>query len=103
HFVSLYNRDDSLVPDVADDRPGPAAVAQAQEETRKLECIRVAVLSDAPSAAARAFVMRMDEGMTYGDIARQQGVPLGTVATRIHSIKMDMRKTLLKSGGRRAV
>jgi RNA polymerase sigma-70 factor (ECF subfamily) len=41
------------------------------------------------------LVLREVEGMTYAEIAQQLGWPLGTVQTRVHRGRLELR-TLLK-------
>jgi len=45
-----------------------------------------------------ALVLRDVQGMTYAEIARFLGWPLGTVQARVHRARLEVRAFLLRSG-----
>jgi RNA polymerase sigma-70 factor (ECF subfamily) len=75
-------------PDVADDAPNPEAVVEAASDAARLrDCI------EKLSAAHRSAIHLAFYGeLPYGEIAEIEGVPVGTVKTRIlHAKRLLMR------------
>src|SRR5437016_4350790 len=71
-------------------RPGHA-LEMAEEERKVHEAL--AKLSPEHRAV---LVMKDMEGMKYEEIAEVQGVPVGTVRSRLHRARLEMRDILLQ-------
>ena len=83
-------------PDVnmPDEAPGPEALAGAKSDaTRVRNCIER--LSDAHRSAIHLVFYRE---LNYGEIAEIEGVPVGTIKTRILHAKRLLMHCLAKSG-----
>ncbi len=66
---------------------------------KELEKIIWEKLKMLPEEARSVFVLREVEGMTYAEIAECLGWPLGTVQTRIHRARLELRGELRKLRG----
>lgn len=66
-------------PEIEDAAPSPYEAAEQSDETRRLETCLSGLDRESSSAIRRAFF----EGITYEDLAREGGVPLGTMKSRI--------------------
>jgi RNA polymerase sigma-70 factor (ECF subfamily) len=81
------------LPDEVDEAPNPEAIlASAQEAGRVRACLQT--LKDAQRTIMR---LAFFEGLTYGEIAQVEGIPTGTVKTRILHAKRALLRCL---GGR---
>ena len=75
---------------VPDDAPDPQAVAEAASDARRVrECI--ARLSPTHRSAIQLAFYR---DLAYGEIAEIEGVPVGTIKTRIHYAKQLLMRCL---------
>ena len=75
---------------IADAAPDPEAVAAHSEDMTQLE----QMLGSLPADLRECLVLREIEEMSYRDIARVTGVPVGTVMSRL----FRARERLLKRG-----
>lgn len=75
---------------IPDDSPNPEKVVEsASDAARVRACLEK--LSDAHRSAMR---LAFYEDMPYGEIAEVEGVPVGTIKTRIHHAKQLLRRCL---------
>jgi RNA polymerase sigma-70 factor (ECF subfamily) len=88
--VSIHGHDGSPTLDVPGREPDPAALAVAEELRERLD----RTLRAAGRQARLAWELRFSQGMRYADIARLLGQPLGSIASRIYSLKMGLRQSL---------
>lgn len=72
---------------------GPAAPGQAAEASEAASEVQRALVKLDPEFRA-ALVLKDIEGCDYEEIAEILEVPLGTVKSRIHRARMEMRKLL---------
>jgi RNA polymerase sigma factor (sigma-70 family) len=77
-------------------REAPAAAA-AVERAELSEAVRDA-LARISSEHREILVLKEMEGMSYAEIARETGVPTGTVASRLHHARIALRKVLVAGG-----
>jgi len=86
--AKLHFTDD--VPETVDDAPDPEAViAAAQEASRLRACLKTL------KEAQRSIVqLAFFDGLTYGEIAEIEGIPSGTVKTRIFHAKQSLMRCL---------
>ena len=68
----------------------PDARAEGSEDERRV----VAALSTLSEAKREALVMRVYAGLSYAEIARITGDPVGTVKFRVHEAVQDLAKEL---------
>jgi RNA polymerase sigma-70 factor (ECF subfamily) len=76
------------------DQHTPERAAAADEELARYQAA-LARLSDAKRVAV---VMADVEGMSGAEIAQQLGIPVGTVATRVHHARAELRRALRREG-----
>lgn len=73
-----------------DPAPGPELRALQHEERRALE----AAIAALPQDFRVPLVLRDVEGLSYEEIARATGLALGTVKSRIHRARLQLRERL---------
>ncbi|MCL6446236.1 MAG: sigma-70 family RNA polymerase sigma factor [Alicyclobacillus sp.] len=56
------------------------------------------VLSDLPPHSAELLHLAFIEEMSYGEIAQVLGIPPGTVKSRVHHLRLQLRKRLQGEG-----
>ena len=78
------------VPETVDDAPGPEAAAAAAQEARRLRACLEKLKDVQRSIVQLAFF----EGFTYPEIAAVEGIPTGTVKTRIFHAKQSLMRCL---------
>ena len=71
----------------------PAGICSAMETGGEI----VEMIANLPVALKTVLLLRESEGMTYRDIAKKIGCPVGTVRSRIHRVRMEIRKLLQKN------
>lgn len=71
----------------------PAGICSAMETGGEI----VEMIANLPVALKTVLLLRESEGMTYRDIAKKMGCPVGTVRSRIHRVRMEIRKLLQKN------
>ena len=81
--------------DVVEDQPAPA-LPDALESGERVEAI-AAALGDLPEEQRRALCLAFYDGMTHEEVAKHQGVPLGTAKTRIRLAMKRLRDWLERS------
>jgi RNA polymerase sigma factor (sigma-70 family) len=77
-------------------REAPSAAA-ALERAELSEAVRGALARISPEHR-EILVLKEMEGMSYAEIARETGVPAGTVASRLHHARLALRKVLVAGG-----
>ncbi|MEF2265659.1 sigma-70 family RNA polymerase sigma factor [Janthinobacterium sp. TB1-E2] len=70
----------------------PEEICSAMETG--MEIIRL--IANLPAPLKKALLLREDEGMRYDEIAIRMGCPMGTVRSRIHRVRAEIRKILEK-------
>jgi RNA polymerase sigma-70 factor (ECF subfamily) len=75
---------------VADGRSSPAEAAEQSE----LQLALHRAIAELPDERRAAIVLRDIEGLSYEDIARALDLPVGTVRSRIHRARMDLKAKL---------
>jgi RNA polymerase sigma-70 factor (ECF subfamily) len=75
---------------VADGQSGPAAAAEQSELQGALH----RAIAELPDERRAAIVLRDIEGLSYEEIARALELPVGTVRSRIHRARMDLKAKL---------
>jgi RNA polymerase sigma-70 factor, ECF subfamily len=80
----------SVLDRIADASPGPDAVL----ERRELRCAIQRELLELPERHRIVLILRDIQGMSYEDIAGTLGVELGTVRSRLHRARMELKARL---------
>ena len=80
------------VPDVADANPGPVAQAEATELKERLR----ESIARLPDSMAQVFCLRVEEEMTYDDIAQQLNLTTNAVGVLLHKARKRLHKLLLQ-------
>ncbi len=93
---SLAEADASLAetPEVEGVTFAPAADVMRKELREKLG----AAIGQLPVAARETLVLREVEGLSYAEIAEAQGIPKGTVMSRLFYARRQLQKLLIESG-----
>ncbi|MCV6598650.1 MAG: RNA polymerase sigma factor [Mangrovicoccus sp.] len=78
------------VPEEIDQAPGPEATAIASAEAARVRACLDGLKPDHLSVIRLAFY----EDMTYGEISRLEGIPAGTVKTRVFHAKQLLMRCL---------
>lgn len=86
--LQLAPLDDGL--EVADARPGPEAAVHAHQLDVALE----AALGRLPEAQRRVFVLTQVHGQPLEAVAEVEGVPVGTLKSRLHRARAALAVTL---------
>lgn len=70
----------------------PEEICIATETGREI----VGLIANLPPLLKKALLLRENDGMSYGEIAIKMGCPMGTVRSRIHRVRAEIRKRLEK-------
>jgi RNA polymerase sigma-70 factor (ECF subfamily) len=81
-------------PEVAGVRFAPAAEVM-RKELRELVSEAIEQL---PGDARQTLLMREVDGLSYAEIAKAQGIPKGTVMSRLHYARRRVRELLIEAG-----
>jgi RNA polymerase sigma-70 factor (ECF subfamily) len=77
----------------------PAPVAPLEEVARKQVREQVARAVDAlPEAARTTLLLREVDGLSYAEIAQAQGIPRGTVMSRLHYARRRVQQAMRAAG-----
>ncbi len=82
---------DAELPDRADPAPGPAAVAEAQDDAHALR----SAIDTLPEKYRAVITLYHLQGRQYEEIARVLELPMGTVKTHLFRAKDLLRKALV--------
>src|SRR5262245_2178920 len=82
--------------DTLDDVPAVDSDAAERLERREREDVLHQAIAELPEDRRIVVVLRDLEGLSYEDIADALGVSLGTVRSRLHRARMDLRDRLEK-------
>jgi RNA polymerase sigma-70 factor, ECF subfamily len=85
-------------PEMPDDAPGPHAVIEAASDAARVR----ACLEDLSPSHRSAVQLAFYDELSYPEIAEVEGVPLGTVKTRIHHAKQLLMRCLTRVRPREA-
>lgn len=92
-LVYLVEVDDHLIDQAGLlDEDDPEAICIARESIIEI----TKLIDDLPSFLKMVLLLRENEGMPYDEIAARVGCPIGTVRSRIHRVRSEMRKILEK-------
>jgi RNA polymerase sigma-70 factor (ECF subfamily) len=80
----------SVLDRLADESPGPDAVAERRDLRRAIQRELLHLTRD----HRIVLILRDVQGMTYEDIAEALGVELGTVRSRLHRARMELKRRL---------
>ena len=90
-LVYLVEVDDHLIDQAGLlDEDDPEAICIARESIIEI----TKLIDDLPSFLKMVLLLRENEGMPYDEIAARVGCPIGTVRSRIHRVRSEMRKIL---------
>ena len=70
----------------------PEEICIATETGREI----VGLIANLPPLLKKALLLREIDGLSYGAIAIKMGCPMGTVRSRIHRVRTEIRKRLEK-------
>jgi len=73
---------------------GPAAAVQRRQLRQGL----AAAIASLPENARETLWLREVDGYSYAEIAKTLGIPKGTVMSRLHYARRQLRKRLVESG-----
>ena len=88
---------DALVGQLAAPQPGPEADLRRRELKERVW----RVLAALPAAKREIIVLRDFHDLSYSEIAQVLGIPIGTVMSRLHGARRQLRAQL-EEGGRHA-
>lgn len=71
----------------------PAGIFSAMETGGEI----IEMIANLPPVLKTVLSLRENEGMSYGEIAKKMGCPVGTVRSRIHRVRTEIRKILQKN------
>lgn len=77
---------------LADDRPGPTAALERRERELALQ----RAIAELPDDRRIVLILRDLEGLSYDEIAASLDLELGTVRSRLHRARMELREKLEK-------
>ena len=89
--VSIYSKDDELLAEPVDDR-NPTEHLESQETQRKVQ----QALDQLEEADRQIILLKDLQGASYDEIADILKIPKGTVRSRLHRARLEL-KTKLKS------
>lgn len=89
---SVQTRDIDDAVDLADDRPGPEAIAVARSERAAIDDCLDELDADRANAVKRAYL----HGDTYKDLAHRYDVPLNTIRTWLRRSLMKLKDCLTR-------
>ena len=79
---------------IADDRPGPEETTRRGELRRRIW----QAVSELAPAKREILVLRDYHDLTYAEIAKVLGIPIGTVMSRLHAARKALRELLVADG-----
>jgi len=91
-FLSFDGVNDAVDAFNISNENNPEEICSAMETW--LEIVRL--IANLPPLLKKALLLRENDGMSYGEIAIKMGCPMGTVRSRIHRVRAEIRKRLEK-------
>jgi RNA polymerase sigma-70 factor (ECF subfamily) len=85
---------DAATPEVEGVAYGPASETLRGQLREKID----AAIAKLPEGARETLILREVEGLSYQEIAEAQGIPKGTVMSRLFYARKQMQKLLIESG-----
>jgi RNA polymerase sigma-70 factor (ECF subfamily) len=85
---------DEATPEVEGVAFGPASELLRKQLREKID----AAIAKLPESARETLILREVEGLSYQEIAEAQGIPKGTVMSRLFYARKQMQKLLIESG-----
>lgn len=83
----------ALEDNIPDPAPDPAGLAEQRSELRRV----AGLLRALPEIDRTAFIMRVQQGLMYEEIARALGLSLAAVKVKVHRIRMKLLNDRLAS------
>lgn len=80
--------------------PPEQAAEDTEPEDPRIDAVRRA-LAKLPEAQQEALELRLDQDMSYAEIAEALGIPVGTVRSRIHLAVAALREWAAEAGPQR--
>jgi len=87
--VSIYSKDDELVNEPVDDR-SPAEGMESRETQKKVQ----EALDRLEEGDRQIIVLKDLQGNSYDEIASIMGIPKGTVRSRLHRARLELKAKL---------
>ena len=84
-----------LAPEAEDSVP---ALPSDEVERKELRAQLGAAIGELPEAARETLLLREVDGLAYAEIAELQGIPRGTVMSRLHYARRRLRELLRGAG-----
>jgi RNA polymerase sigma factor (sigma-70 family) len=88
---SLFGREGKLIQEPVTLASPGAEDLERREELDTFRNVLAQRLRNSPPRVRKAWRLRHCEGRPYAEVARTLGVPVGTVATWLHRLKLDAR------------
>jgi RNA polymerase sigma-70 factor (ECF subfamily) len=82
------------VPEVDGVSFAPAAAMMRKELREAID----AAIAQLPETTRETLVLREVDGLSYAEIAEAQGIPKGTVMSRLHYARRQMQRLLIEAG-----
>jgi RNA polymerase sigma-70 factor, ECF subfamily len=95
-YLRKRRRHEALIEDVVADVPMGDAADEGGDDAPDLAHMETAMV-ELPLAQREVLLLRFRDEMTYAEIAVITGCPLGTVKTRIHHARRNLRRLLNRS------
>ena len=92
---SQASEEEGVGMDLADPRPGPEVTVSHYQELAALDH----ALSALPAALRECILLREVELLSYKQIARIAGVPIGTVMSRLSRARRELSSRVSRDGG----
>ncbi len=91
--------DDEVAKEAASGSAAPAMPEPGADLSRaELREALARAIDQLPEDARRTLLLREVDGLSYAEIARAQGIPKGTVMSRLHHARRRVRQLLIQAG-----
>jgi len=91
--------DDDVAKEVVAGAADPALPEPGAELSRsELRSALAQAIAQLPEESRRTLLLREVDGLSYAEIAKAQGIPKGTVMSRLHHARRRLRQLLMQSG-----
>jgi len=92
--VSLFARDGRVAVEPAAACPTPLDEFEEKEQGQQVRRAVQAALADVGPRMRQAWALRYEQGLPYHAVAKELGVPPGTVARWVHQVRLAVRAAL---------